>query len=152
MRLASEVARFAAKYRLRTHSDRCGEVIVRGSRGEIFEHSTGRLAVLFTPDRPFVWAYTRKKLLTAGFKITQDGDWEGCATFDPENSAQTRLAIRLVGARPKRQISAGQRKALAEARARRESLKGSVYPLATRPSSAQISTLTPQTGRRAFLQ
>jgi hypothetical protein len=41
--------------------------------------------------------------------IRQDGDCEGTATFDPDNPAQVKLAIRYAKVRPKRQISDAQR-------------------------------------------
>ena len=60
------------------------------------------------------WSNAKKKLVAAGFTIRQEGDAEGIALFDPENKAQSRLALKLAGIRVKRQLTEDQRKALAD--------------------------------------
>jgi len=45
-------------------------------------------------------------------RLLQNGEDEGSLTFDPTNAAQSRLAIRIAGAKAKRQVSEVQRMAL----------------------------------------
>jgi hypothetical protein len=73
--------------------------------GHIFQYSSSPLGMVFMPRRPKVWKNMSRKLVAAGFAIRQNGDWEGMATFDPDNTAQARLAIKAIGARKKRQAS-----------------------------------------------
>lgn len=77
-------------------------------RNHIFEVGDSKLAVCLMLPTKTLWTYAKKKLREAGFIIRQDGDTEGTATFNRTNDAQTRLAIRMVGARPKRRQSPRQ--------------------------------------------
>lgn len=99
---------FAERHRLRLRVDECGEPIIEGLNGEIFEFDDGCLGLIFTPGRPYRWPYVRRKLIRRGFKIRQNGDQEGVATFCPADPEQTRLAITLVRARRKRNPSSAQ--------------------------------------------
>jgi hypothetical protein len=54
------------------------------------------------PRKKFAWVNARRKLEAVGCTILQDGDQEGAATFNPENPAQARLVLRLVGCKRKR--------------------------------------------------
>jgi hypothetical protein len=101
---------FAQKYRLRMKRDECGELIIPGRLGEsqIYEHSPVRLGVVIMPGKPFVWANARKKLLAAGCQVVQNGDWEGTALFDPQNTTQAQLAIKLIKVRRKKVLSTRQ--------------------------------------------
>jgi hypothetical protein len=80
------------------------------------------------PRRPKLWTILRKRMLAAGFEIRQNGDWEGTATFDPADSAQARLAIKVIGARKKRRISEAQLKNLARLRTLITSSNPSIKP------------------------
>ena len=95
---------FAEKYRLRVRRDECGDPIVIGKTGHIYEYGEGLLGVLILPmnGQGRIWANARGRLEDAGCQIWQDGDTEGTALFDPQDHAQAKLAIRLVGAKPKR--------------------------------------------------
>lgn len=77
-------------------------------RNHIYEVGDGRLAVCLLLPTKTLWTYAKKKLRKAGFVVRLDGDTEGTATFDPANDTQARLAIRMVGARPKRRQSLKQ--------------------------------------------
>jgi hypothetical protein len=84
--------------------------------GHLFEYSSSRMGLVFMPRRPMVWKNISRRLGAAGFEIRQNGDWEGIATFDPTNPAQARLAIKVIGARRKRQASKAHLKSLARLR------------------------------------
>jgi hypothetical protein len=45
-------------------------------------------------------------------QITQDGDQEGVATFDPENPEQVQLAMKYADVKPQRRVSEAQRRRL----------------------------------------
>jgi len=76
--------------------------------GHIFEYSSTRMGLVFMPRRPKVWMNMCRKLIAAGFEIRRNGDWEGMATFDPDNPNQAQLAIKAICARKKRQASEAQ--------------------------------------------
>lgn len=58
------------------------------------------------------WNAARRKLVTAGCQVIQNGDTEGTVIFDPRDEGQGKLAIRVVGAKRKRKLSEAQRAAL----------------------------------------
>jgi len=139
---------FAEKYNLKVKKLE-GELIIPGRRlkrndgryrdpnprylldcllGHIFEYSSTRMGLLFMPRRPKVWKNMSRKLVAEGFEIRQNGDWEGTATFDPANPAQTRLAIKAIGARKKRQVSKAQLSNLARLRTLITSSNPSIKP------------------------
>jgi hypothetical protein len=64
-------------------------------------------------DTKAKWTYAKKKLTAGGFTIRQDGDTEGTALFNPEDKAQGRLALKIAGARVRRELTQEQRDALA---------------------------------------
>jgi hypothetical protein len=69
------------------------------------------------------WSGIRKKCLAAGMILRQNAEDEGALSFDPNNRQQLRLAIKLSGARPKRQLSPEHRaKLLAVGFQRRQNL------------------------------
>jgi hypothetical protein len=87
-----------------------GTTVVRGRDGcHFYEYSNSQLGLMVLSDRkdarPRRWAGIRKKCLAAGMTLRQDGDDEGAFSFDPANRKQARLAIKVTGARPKRQLS-----------------------------------------------
>ena len=100
---------FANRYRLRLKRHEAGEPIISGKLGHIYEHGESTLGLMFMPDRPRLWPNARRKLDAAGFVIWQDGDEEGSALFDPTNTAQARLALRVVGIKRKRSLTPEQR-------------------------------------------
>jgi hypothetical protein len=50
--------------------------------------------VMPTPPRRQYWGFTKAKLVAGGFRVVQDGDGEGVATFDPTDPNQVKLAVR----------------------------------------------------------
>jgi len=124
-----QIEQFAEQYRLRVKRDSCGEKIVSGKfragRGRpedhshIFENGDDQfgLCLLFATARKF--GSVMRKLLAAGFTLGQIGDTEGTFLFDPANTRQAKLAIRVVGTRQKRILSPEQLAQLSEIRLER---------------------------------
>jgi hypothetical protein len=64
--------------------------------------------------RPRTWHKARTKCVTAGTTLRQNGDAEGCLSFDPENEEQAHLAIKLAGVKRTRNLSEELRSELAD--------------------------------------
>ena len=120
---------FAAKYRLKVKRspDDDGLLVINGKYGQVYEHSGSELAVSFTPGldknrrgigswSPKKWNNARRAALAAGMTVCQDGDSEGSLLFNPDNPEQAKLAIKIAGAKAKRQASATQLANLAKFR------------------------------------
>ena len=113
-----ELKTFSEKYRLKANGNGCGEVTIKGRWGQIYEYGSGKLGVMFMPpptkEKPWgieclrKWNGLRCKATAAGMELVQNGDSEGCLTFDPADKAQALLAIKIAGCRPKKQLSAVQ--------------------------------------------
>ena len=93
---------------LRENDDKT--TVIRGQSGcHLYEYSDSELGLMVLSDpkdaRPRRWAGIRKKCFAAGMTLRQNGDDEGALSFDPKNRQQARLAIKITGARPKRQLS-----------------------------------------------
>jgi len=69
---------FAVRHRLhlRRHPDDSTDIIL-GHLGHIFEYADGVLGVRFMPQPPrsHLWPYARRRLVAAGFVLTQNGGW-----------------------------------------------------------------------------
>ncbi len=113
---------FAERHNLKIKLDSCRNPIIPGKktptgmsdrveyRNHIYEHGDdGTLGVCLMFPTKARWTYAKKKLLAAGFVIRLDGDTEGTALFDPADFQQARLAIRIVGAKRRRALTAGDR-------------------------------------------
>src|SRR6266550_1403600 len=112
---------FAENHKLKIGRDSCDEVIIAGKQGQIFEYSDTEMGVLFMsglekrkgfPEGrgigrwcPKKWGNIKRAALPLGMALRQNGDSEGSLSFDPNNKAQVRMAIKIAGARPKRQVS-----------------------------------------------
>lgn len=99
-----------------------GTEIIPGTHDQshIYEDD-GKLAVMFItpaskPARPFFWRKYPDLGLVAGMRLRQNGDAEGCLTFDPANAEQVKIAFRLAGVKRKRQMSQKQMATLARFR------------------------------------
>ena len=89
--------------------DECGESIIPGRQGQIYEYGDGELGVMFMSGLcTKMWNKFRTAALAMDMTLRQNGDSEGCLSFDPANDAQAGLAIKIAGVRPKRQVSPGQ--------------------------------------------
>ena len=91
-----DIPTFTEKYRCAARRQD-GEQVIPGKLGHIYRHDESTLGLMFLPDRPRLWPNARRKLDAAGFVIWQDGDEEGSALFDPSDSRQARLALKVVG-------------------------------------------------------
>lgn len=120
-----EMVHFAEKHRLKITNDDCGDAIISGKHGHIYEYGSGKLGVcvLSRLGNAYRWNRIRKTFTLAGFEIVQNGDYEGCATFDPENVDQARTAIRCAGVKPKRQVNPEARQTMIANLARARQVK-----------------------------
>jgi len=105
---------FAQQHRLRTFRDTDGTTVIRGQAGcHLYEYNDSELGLMILSDakdaRPRRWTGIRKKCLAAGMTIRQDAEDEGALSFNPANRQQARLAIKVTGVRPKRQLSPERR-------------------------------------------
>jgi hypothetical protein len=91
-----DIPTFAEKYRCAARRQD-GEQVIPGKLGNVYEHDSATFGLMFIPDKARLWKYARRKLEAAGFAIWQDGDEEGSAPFDPSDSGQARLALKVVG-------------------------------------------------------
>jgi hypothetical protein len=105
------ITEFARKYRLKLKSD-CvaGIKIIFGRTGQIYEYALDLLCVMFvlpcdaTPS-PRIWHSARTKCVAAGMTLRQNGDAEGCLSFDSENEVHAHLAIKVAGVKRIRNLS-----------------------------------------------
>ena len=105
---------FAHQNRLHTFRDTDGTTVIRGQAGcHLYEYSDSELGLMILSDakdaRPRRWAGIRKRCLGAGMILRQDAEDEGALSFNPTNRQQARLAIKVTGVRPKRQLSPERR-------------------------------------------
>jgi hypothetical protein len=116
-----DIKQFAEKYKVKTKRDGCDDTIIAGKHGHVYEgFDSGRLGVCFMFGTPKKWNRVRKSVEAAGMKVTQNAHTEGCATFDPANTTQARLAVKLSGIKTRRIASPAQLAILALARERRK--------------------------------
>ena len=110
-----ELKAFATEHRCRRKTDECGDLNVLGRRGTIYEYGSGLFAATVIGGRTAVWWNKhREALKTVGCKITQNGDTEGTALFDPENQEQVKAALEAIRAFRKRTMTDETRARLIE--------------------------------------
>lgn len=115
-----DIQQFADGNRLHTRIDEDGTKIIPGRFGHIYEYDDERLGVIVIP-KPFqakYWGFAKRVLLPLNFELVQDGDGEGAATFDPDNSAQVDAAIKAAKIKRRRIMSEKQSESLKRARER----------------------------------
>ncbi len=123
---------FATKYSFKVRRAKDGEPVIPGKFGHLYHHDDSTLGLFFMPERPRRWSHARRKLEAAGLTIWQNGDDEGSASFDPANTVQARLALKVIRAKPRRTPSVAQLKTLEKAR-KSESRAGLPQNVAQRP-------------------
>ena len=101
---------FAQQNRLPISRETDRTTVIAGRVGcHLYEYSDSELGLMVLSDakdsRPRRWAGIRKKCLEAGMTLRQNGEDEGALSFAPNNRQQAHLAIKIAGARPKRQLS-----------------------------------------------
>jgi hypothetical protein len=112
-----DIKEFAIKHRVNTKQDGCNETVIPGKqfckdmpdRIEYHSHiydgfDSGRLGVCLLLATKRHWTFAHQELLNAGFEIKQNGEQEGCVTFDPTDSKQVKLAFKLAGIKVRRQM------------------------------------------------
>jgi hypothetical protein len=104
------LAKYGEQYRVRVKRDECGDLIVRGRFGHLYEHDTNRLGIVLDApadnlrsDRTLRARKTRA--IAAGFVVHQEGDCESILLFDPSDLDQAHLAVRLIQAKRIRKTS-----------------------------------------------
>ena len=127
----SPISSFAERHRLRAKRDVDGTEIIPGKLGHIYEHSDDKLGLMFMPPgepRARLWSSVKARGIAVGMVMRQDADSEGTLIFDGSIREQAAAAIRLIKARPKRELTDTQRRELAERlrKARSEALKEGV--------------------------
>jgi hypothetical protein len=113
---------FAEHYRLKLVLDECGDPSIPGRLAKdsnISDYSDTELAMCWLPDgkktaRTGMWNRTKAKCVAAGMMLHQDGDAEGILVFDPADPVQSKLAIKCVKAKAKRQMTPERCAALSE--------------------------------------
>jgi hypothetical protein len=107
---------FAELHRLKLRRDPDdGTTVALGRQGQVFEYSENELGVMYSPGlkngrgvgswHPKVWNAFRRQAVSSGLTVRQDGDSEGCLSFDPANTEQAHLALKIARVRPKRVLS-----------------------------------------------
>jgi hypothetical protein len=104
---------FAEQNRFKVKRDDCGDAIISGKYGHIYEYNDTELGVMFMPPRteaepwgrwcPKTWGNLKRAAAATGMTLHQSGDTEGCLSFDPRNKEQAKLAIKIAKVRSKRQ-------------------------------------------------
>ena len=115
---AMTLADFAGKHRLKVRRDDHGDTTILGKQGHLYEYSATELGVMFMPPRtesepwgrwcPKTWGNFKRAAAAAGMTLRQNGESEGCLSFDPKNNEHAKLAIKIAKVRPKRQPTPDQ--------------------------------------------
>jgi hypothetical protein len=99
---------FGRTYHLKICTDECEEQIILGKLGHIFEYGSGRFGILLDEkagsSQGRLLLGRRKTALQAGFQMKQEAEFESVLLFNPDDSIQAELAIRLVKAKKKRTV------------------------------------------------
>lgn len=113
---------FATKYRLKITLEPCGDMIIPGKQGQIYEQAEDALAVMFMPPSktdkwgrwcPKLWGNLRRAAELVGMTLLLNGDSEGCLGFDPGVKEQVKMALKIAKVRVKQQVPEVRRAALA---------------------------------------
>ena len=113
-----DIKQFAETHRLKGRRDSCDEPIIPGKprqlkraedRLHIYDNGDGRFGLCYVQvgSKASVGKYhnVQKKLLAAGFIQGQKGDAEGTFLFNPADTQQAKLAIKVAGCRQRRVLS-----------------------------------------------
>jgi hypothetical protein len=100
------LTKFATDHNMRLKRDDCADWNAPGSAGSICDYGDNRhlLATVRTGKGGW-WTPISKEAIAAGCTITQNGDIEGCFTFDPMNSEMSALALRAIRPFKKRSVA-----------------------------------------------
>jgi len=103
---------FCKKYKIRYKLDECGHPISPSKKRKYDDHmfwfdSNEEVGIYIERETPKKYNNLRRKLVSAGCRITQDGDFEGTLAIGYKKAAKI---AKMIGA-VKREISEEQRKA-----------------------------------------
>lgn len=114
---------FAETNRLKVTRDECGDAIIAGKQGQLYPYTESEMGVMFMPPKtktdsygrwcPKVWGNFKRAAAAIGMVLTQDGDSEGCLSFDPLSKEQVKLAVKIAGVRVRKTLSPERKAALA---------------------------------------
>jgi hypothetical protein len=95
---------FAEKHRLRVNHDKCHDAVVLGRLGHLYEHDTHRFGIVLELPADITrldntLRSRKRRAIAKGFVLHQEGDSEAILLFDPTDTNQARLAIRLIQAK-----------------------------------------------------
>jgi hypothetical protein len=98
------LAKYGEQYRVRVKRDECGDSIVCGRFGHLYEHDANQLGIVLdaSPDNlrsDSTLRARRRRAIAAGFIVHQEGDCEAILLFDPSDLDQAHLAVRLIQAK-----------------------------------------------------
>ncbi|HEY0702879.1 MAG TPA: hypothetical protein VGD60_08950 [Candidatus Acidoferrales bacterium] len=109
MRSLNPLVTFAKRCRIRVTRDVCGEFIVRGRLGHLYEHDASRFGIVLEVPKENTRSdkklrARRRRGLAAGFALHQEGDFESVLLFNRANREHAELASLLIGAKKLRQL------------------------------------------------
>lgn len=107
-----DIRLFAERYRLKAKKDECGDPIIPGRLGQIYEYGPEKFGCMVLAGSSRVWSAARRKLVVAGCQVIQNGDTEGTALFDPQDAVQARMEVQIIRAKRKRVLCEAQKAAL----------------------------------------
>jgi hypothetical protein len=117
------IHKFAEKNRMKITRDECGDAIIAGRQGQLYPNTESEMGVMFLPPKtrqdscgrwcPKLWGNFKRAAALIGMVLTQDGDSEGCLSFDPQNAEQVKLAIKIAKVRIRKELSPERKAALA---------------------------------------
>lgn len=88
----TDLETWARDYRLETTATDDDGPVVTGISGHICQHADDLLAATITSH----WVSSRRKLITAGCAVVQDGDNEGTVSFDPNDTEASLAVLRIL--------------------------------------------------------
>ena len=100
----SALVEFAQQYGLRVTRDKCGDAVVRGKLGHLYEHDANRFGMVLEastngPHFDNTLRSRKRRAITSGSILHQEGDFESILLFDPTDERQAELATRLIKAK-----------------------------------------------------
>lgn len=107
-----DIKEFAEQHRLRVHRDDCGDLVISGKNGNIFDGYGEQLGLYLAFSSVRQWKSAKKQLEKVDCVCRQNGDIEGILTFNPAHKTQVQLAIKLARIRVKRVLTPEKRHAL----------------------------------------
>jgi hypothetical protein len=107
-----QLKEFAKQHSLRvkrSHDDDTDNIV--GKYGDIYEYDDDIFGVMLIPEPPRrgLWVRSREKFIQLGMMITQNGDQEGAAIFDPSDPKQAKAAITAIQAKKIRKLTPERR-------------------------------------------